>query len=130
VGAVRTRVLDASALLAVLNEEPGAGVVEPLLAGALLSSVNWSEVVQKAMARGVVVDGMRDDVEAAGVVIVAFAPDDAERTAAVWREAPRAGLSLGDRACLALARARGGVAVTADRSWADLDVDVSVQVVR
>lgn len=122
--------LDASALLAVLNEEPGADVVEPLLAGALLSSVNWSEVVQKAMARGVVVDGMRDDVESAGVVIVAFAPDDAERTAAVWWEAPRAGLSLGDRACLALARARGGVAVTADRSWADLDVDVSVQVVR
>jgi ribonuclease VapC len=127
----RAHVLDASALLAVLNQEAGAELVLPVLAGALMSSVNWSEVVRKAMARGVQVGPrMRRDVEAVGVRIVPFAADDAEQTAHIWRSAPRAGLSLGDRACLALALDRGAVAVTADRAWAALPLQVPVKVVR
>jgi PIN domain nuclease of toxin-antitoxin system len=102
-----------------------------VLTGALMSSVNWSEVVQKAIARGVSVDaGTRRDVEAVGVRIVPFGADEAEHAARLWHAAPRAGLSLGDRACLALAAARGGVAVTADRAWAALRLDVAVQVIR
>jgi PIN domain nuclease of toxin-antitoxin system len=124
-------VLDASALLAVLNQEAGADRVLPVLAGALMSSVNWAEVVQKATARGVSVDaGTRRDVEAVGVRIVPFGVDDAEQTARIWVAAPSAGLSLGDRACLALAVERGAVAVTADRAWAALPLDVPVEVVR
>ena len=124
-------VLDASALLAVLNREAGADLVLPLLPRAWMSSVNWSEVVQKAMARGVAVGSrMRRDVEAIGVVIVPFEPDDAERAARLWQSAPRAGLSLGDRACLALAQHRDAVAVTADRDWAALRLDVAIRVVR
>jgi PIN domain nuclease of toxin-antitoxin system len=124
-------VLDASALLAVLQREAGAEVVLPLIEGALMSSVNWSEVVQKAAARGVAVDRrMRRDVEAIGVRIVPFAPDDAEAAAGIWSAAPQAGLSLGDRACLALARERGAVALTTDRAWAALPLDVPVRVVR
>jgi PIN domain nuclease of toxin-antitoxin system len=124
-------VLDASALLAVLQREAGAEVVLPLIEGALMSSVNWSEVMQKAAARGVAVDRrMRRDVEAIGVRIVPFAPDDAEAAAGIWSAAPQAGLSLGDRACLALAREHGAVALTTDRAWAALPLDVPVRVVR
>jgi PIN domain nuclease of toxin-antitoxin system len=123
--------LDASALVAVLQREAGAEVVLPVIEGALMSSVNWSEVVQKAAARGVAVDRrMRRDVEAIGVRIVPFAPDDAEAAAGIWEAAPRAGLSLGDRACLALARDRGAVALTTDRAWAALPLGVTVEVVR
>jgi PIN domain nuclease of toxin-antitoxin system len=129
--AAARHVLDASALLAVLQRETGAEVVLPALEGALISSVNWSEVVQKAAARGVAVgERMRHDVEAIGVRIVPFEADDAEDAAAIWAAAPRAGLSLGDRACLALARARGAVALTTDRAWTSLPLDVSVEVVR
>jgi len=62
-------VLDASALLAFLQDEPGAVAVEQALSGSLLSSVNWSEVVQKSLVSGVDVCGMRQDVEALGVAI-------------------------------------------------------------
>lgn len=123
--------LDASALLAVLQQEAGAEVVLPVLHGALMSSVNWSEVVQKAAARGVAVSPrMRRDVEEIGVSIVPFEADDAEQAARMWAAVPRAGLSLGDRACLALARDRGAVAITTDRAWAALSLNVPVKVVR
>jgi len=64
--------LDASALLAVLNQEAGADQVVPLLDRAAMSTVNWSETVQKAAARGVATQGLRSEVEALGVTIVAF----------------------------------------------------------
>ena len=124
-------VLDASALLAVLNQEAGMDVVLPLLPGALMSAVNWSEVVQKALARNVPASlQMREHVEAAGVDILPFEVEDGEGAALVWHRAPRHGLSLGDRACLALAQARGATAVTADRGWAQLSVGVEVLVIR
>jgi PIN domain nuclease of toxin-antitoxin system len=124
-------VLDSSALLAVLNHEAGENVVTPLLTGSYISSVNWAEVIQKAMAFGIGPDlNMRDELEAIGVTIVPFLPNDAEDTAAIWQLAPRAGLSLGDRACLALAAARDAIAVTSDRVWANLPLKVTVQVIR
>ncbi len=61
-----TVVLDASALLAYLQDEPGDEAVEAVLAESVMSSVNWAEVVQKSVAAGVVVDGMREDLEALG----------------------------------------------------------------
>jgi PIN domain nuclease of toxin-antitoxin system len=124
-------VLDASALLVVLNREPGIERVLSVLPGAVMSAVNWSEVVQKALARGVALGPrMRSDVRAMGVTIVAYDADDAERAAQIWQAAPGAGLSLGDRACLALADRRGAPAVTADRAWADLPLNVPLVVVR
>lgn len=125
-----TAVLDASALLAVLHGEKGADVVEALLDGAVMSAVNWSEVVQKAASRGVETVGLGEDVVALGVRIVEFDRAAAEAAARLWPLTQAAGLSIADRACLALAGALGGEAVTADTAWADVDVGVSVRVIR
>ena len=125
-----TAVLDASALLVVLHNEAGAATVEPLLEAATVSAVNWSEVVQKAASRGVDVSQLRHEVEALGVHIATFDTQAAEATAYMWAATKTAGLSLGDRASLALAQSLGATAVTADKAWADVQVGVPVQLVR
>jgi len=121
---------DASALLAVLNREPGAERAAPLLDGAVMSAVNWSETLQKAAVHGVDADGLRADIEGLGVTLVPYTIDDAEETARLWPPTRAAGLSLGDRACLALAVREALLAVTTDRSWATLSLDVRVHVIR
>ncbi len=123
-------VLDASALLAFLHNERGADIVDPMVPEAAMCSVNWSEVVQKATARGVDVRGLRNDVEALGLRIVPFSASHAEQTAALWSHTHTAGLSLGDRACLALGHAFGLPILTADRVWSQLDLDVDVRMIR
>lgn len=124
------RVLDASALLVVLHGEPGADEVEPVLEESLMSAVNWSEVIQKAAARGVDVTNLRDEVAALGVSVIDFDASSAELTAALWPTTKAAGLSLGDRACLALSIALDATAVTADKTWDNVDVGARVQVIR
>jgi ribonuclease VapC len=125
-----TNVLDASALLVVLHNETGAATVAPLLEGAAVSAVNWSEVVQKAASRGVDVGRLREEVEALGVRIAAFDAAAAEAAAHLWAATKDAGLSLGDRACLALARDLGATAVTADTAWVGVNVGIPIQLVR
>ncbi|WP_044559413.1 type II toxin-antitoxin system VapC family toxin [Azospirillum sp. B4] len=111
-------VLDSSALLAVLLAEPGAERVIATLPGALISTVNVAEVLTKLRERGMPVNEARQALEATGVEIVDFDLADAV-LAADMRPATRAnGLSLGDRACLALARSRRAPALTADQAWA------------
>jgi PIN domain nuclease of toxin-antitoxin system len=123
-------VLDASALLALLQKEPGSDIVASKLDGAAMSAVNWSETVQKSLARSVPLSGLRSDVEALGVTIVPFGAAEGEAAASLWSETVRAGLSFGDRACLALARREAVTAVTADRSWSSLTIGVQVQLIR
>ncbi len=77
-------VLDASTLLAYLREEPGAEVVDRLLADALMASVNWAEVVQKALSAGVDVDGMQADLQALEMRVEPFLPVDDERAGRLW----------------------------------------------
>ncbi|MBA2460342.1 MAG: type II toxin-antitoxin system VapC family toxin [Actinobacteria bacterium] len=122
--------MDASALLALLHSEPGAEVAEEALEQAAISTVNWSEVYQRWVTRGVDVAGLRADVEALGLEIVPLTVEDAEQAAELWSRTRQLGLSLGDRACLALARRLGLPALTADRAWLDLDVGVEVQAIR
>jgi ribonuclease VapC len=95
-----------------------------------MSSVNWAEVLQRYRAHGVDTAGKREDVEVLGIAIEPFSPDDAERAAELWAPRRRAGLSLGDRACLALARRLGLPAHTADRDWRKVDVGVEVVLIR
>lgn len=123
-------VLDASALLAMLHAEPGGDFVQRLLQTAAMSTVNWSEVVQKALDRKVEVQGLRQDLEALGLKILPFTADQAERTAYLRAETQHLGLSLGDRACLALAAELGLPAVTADRVWKDLTFGIEIRVAR
>ena len=124
-------VLDASAVLAQLHGESGADVVEALGARSAISSVNWAEVLQKVIARGSRQPlEVRQDWESLGLRILPFTAEDAERTAQLWQFSRRAGLSLGDRACLSLAQRLGLPALTADRSWAALDLEVEVRLIR
>ena len=124
-------VLDASALLALLQQEPGAETVETLLEEAVISSVNWSEVVQKSLDRGVELDNLREDLKALGLAIAPFDVEDAEIAAALRRGTAELGLSLADRACLALASRLSIPALTTDSAWAELQLEaVFVRLIR
>ncbi len=115
-GESKTPVLDASALLAFVQGEPGAEVVdEALLSGAVVGAANWSEVAQKVLQHGLDWGLTRAlllsyDLDVQPVTVV-----DAERAASRW--ARHIGLSLGDRLCLSLAERIGGLAFTADVAW-------------
>ena len=123
-------VLDASALLAFSQGEDGANVVGPLLERSVISSVNWAEVLQRAISLGLGTQGKQEDLESLGVQILPFTVEDAGYTAQLWSISRQAGLSLGDRACLSLAARLGLPALTADRSWAALDLDDEVRLIR
>ena len=126
----RSCVLDASALLALLQGEPGGDLVQELLETAAISSVNWSEVVQKALDWKTEIEGLRQELEVLGLEILPFTAALAEATAHLRPLTREAGLSLGDRACLAQAGALGLPAVTADRIWPDLGLPLEIRVVR
>ena len=124
-------VLDASALLALLQQEPGAETVETLLEEAVISSVNWSEVVQTSLDRGVELDNLREDLKALVLSIAPFDVEDAEIAAALRRGTAELGLSLAGRACLALARRLSIPALTTDSGWAELQLEaVFVRLIR
>lgn len=123
-------VLDASALLAFLHDEPGAARVRDALEGGSVSAVNWAEVVQKASRRGVEVTGMREEFEDIGVVFEPFTPEQAEVAARLWERTRTRGLSLADRACLALGMERRVAVLTADREWVELELGVRIILVR
>lgn len=120
-------VWDASALLLVLNEEPGWEALAADIGDAVVSSVNLSEVVAKLADAGMPEDVLRESLAALPVEVVVFGEDDAY-TAGMLRPATRSrGLSLGDRACLGLALAAGLPAVTADRTWQQLDLGIEIR---
>ena len=126
----RSAVLDASALLALLQSEPGGELVEAVLETAAISSVNWSEVVQKALDWQTEIAGLREELEVLGLEILPFTAALAEATAHLRSANRQAGLSLGDRACLALAGALGVPAITTDRVWPDLGLPMEIRVLR
>jgi ribonuclease VapC len=121
-------VLDASALLVLLQEEAGADEVERLLDGASMSAVNLSEVIQKSEQHGVDTEGLEYDLEALGIEFQGFDVAMARLTAELWIDG--SGLSLGDRACLALARLTGSTAITSDRRWSRVELPVDVRLVK
>ena len=123
-------VLDASALLALLHNEPGADHVTEVLDEALVSAVNWAEVVQKSLSRQVDVEGMQQDFSDAGVIFEPFSSNQAETAARLCLKTHQLGLSLADRACLALAIEKNARVITADRVWSELDLDVEVRLIR
>jgi PIN domain nuclease of toxin-antitoxin system len=124
-------VLDASALLAWLNGEPGTDpVAEALAAGAVISSVNLSEVVAKLADVGGVESEIREALTPLGLDVRTFDRDDAFEAGILRPATRKLGLSLGDRACLALGLRLAQPVMTADRSWANLEIGVEVVLIR
>lgn len=122
-------VLDASALLALFNDEPGADeVIKAFTQPCLLGAVNHTEVLTKLLDKGLSPADAATVMTSVDLQIVAF--DDKQSADAAWlRSATRTvGLSLGDRACLALARAKNAVVLTADRPWLQVAKVVGVEV--
>lgn len=112
----------------LLQEESGADEVERLLDGVSMSAVNLSEVIQKSEQHGVDTEGLEYDLEALGIEFHGFDVEMARLAAELWTEG--SGLSLGDRACLALAKLMGSTAVTSDRRWTRVELPVDIRLVR
>jgi PIN domain nuclease of toxin-antitoxin system len=123
-------VLDSSAVLAVLNAEPGAELVTAVLNDALVSTVNYAEVVAKLVERGGTYIQAQIALRSIALTTVDFDIALARRTGALRAETMRRGLSLGDRACLALAEREGVPAMTGDRSWVGAVSGVEIRLIR
>jgi ribonuclease VapC len=128
---VSSFVLDASALVALLNGEPGASRVAFAVAqGAAIGAINLAEVVTRFSHAGQSEPAIRAHIEPLDLEIVDFDEDLAYRTGMLRPVTRAAGLSLGDRACLALAGRLGLPALTTDRPWASLAVGVTIELIR
>jgi PIN domain nuclease of toxin-antitoxin system len=123
-------VLDSSAILAHLNDEPGSERATPFFGDALISAVNLAEVVAKLAEHGAGLNLIRAALSRYGLQIAAFDEELAERTGALRAKTKAFGLSLGDRACLALAQRMALPVLTADRAWKDLNLSIEVQLLR
>ena len=110
--------VDASAVLAFLQDEPGADLVEEALADvAVIGAANWSEVAQKVMAGAGDWNLARALLQSYDITIEPVSAHDAEHAARRWRKGT--GLSLADRLCLALADRLDTDVLTADRAWGE-----------
>ena len=124
-------VLDASALLALLLNEPGQDLVARALSdGASISAVNVSDVVAKLSEIGMPVAAIRDALDSLGMDVVGFDRRQAYRAGELRPATRPGGLSLGDRACLALAEELNAPAITTDRSWEKLPLGIPITVAR
>jgi PIN domain nuclease of toxin-antitoxin system len=123
-------VLDASAVLAYLHGEYGDDRVRSLIHSAGICAVNWSEVVQKALAKKVDVRGMHEDLLQMGLKVVPFTPWQAELAGRLWTDCRHFGLSLADRACLALGLDCAVPVLTMDKVWQELKLDLEIEVLR
>ena len=125
-------VLDTSAVMAWLQQEPGWEAVGRAFAteNCRMSAVNLAELVAKSAER------MRDHAEIAAMIaelpieIVPFDKAQAFATGLLRAATRNLGLSLGDRACLALAKSINVVALTADKPWLELDIDARIECIR
>ena len=123
-------VLDASALLALLNDEPGAELVAESLPQAAINAVNLSEVVAKLADAEMPDEAIRDALLVLSLDVVPFDVEQAYEAGLLRSATKGAGLSLGDRGCLSLARRLDLPALTADRMWEQLSVGAKVRVIR
>lgn len=123
-------VLDSSALLAVSKGERGAEFVIELINSkdCVISSVNMAEVATRLLDLGLPIHELQRAVAQFGVDVIDFNQEQALACAALRPMTKSAGLSLGDRACLALAKLMDGIAVTADQAWQDMRISAGVKV--
>jgi ribonuclease VapC len=123
-------VVDASALLALMRAERGADRVAAVIDRAVIGAVNLAEVVGKFVREEIAIGVVREWLAGLEVEVRPFDRELAYAAGVLVPTTRRRGLSLGDRACLALARELGRTALTTDRAWRDLDVGVEIEVIR
>lgn len=124
-------VLDASVMLTFLNDEPGASAASQALEGEpVMSAVNVSEVASKLVDAGIDAAEVRLMLDGLQIEVVAFDEEAAYEAGALRPATRKAGLSLGDRACVALGLRLGVPVVTADRTWRSLSLPVEVVLLR
>ncbi len=123
-------VLDASALLAFFQREPGYAAVAEILNDSFMSSVNLAEVLSYSADRGAELQRVEIQCRVLPIRILPFQREDVLLTAELRPITKRFGLSLGDRACLALGQKMGATVITADRVWADLNIGVEIRLIR
>ena len=125
-------VLDTSAFLAYLWREPGGDQVAKVLdeEDVIMSAVNVAEVMAKAINKGLPVTTAAEFLTTLDFEHIAFDTDMALRTALLQPVTHPRGLSPGDRACLALAKSREAIALTADKLWLELDIGIQIECIR
>ena len=123
-------ILDASALLAYLQQEHGCLQVEQILSSAFISTVNWCEVAQKLRARSVDDGAVYNNLVILGLKFIPFNLEHADQAAELWKITAPFGLSLGDRACLATGLVEKMPVMTADQIWQKLPVSLDVKLIR
>jgi ribonuclease VapC len=123
-------VLDASSMLAFLFQEEGAEQVADHIEAAAMSTVNLSEILGRFARDGVPTAPVREQLLQTSIEWVAFDVEQADLCAQLSPHTRPLGLSMGDRACLALGASRGLPVLTADRAWMSLAVGVDVRCIR
>jgi PIN domain nuclease of toxin-antitoxin system len=123
-----TAVVDASVVLAWLQDEPGADDAEPLLMEGVIGAANWSEVLQKARQHGAPAGIVGPLLASFGLTVVDVTSRDAEIAADLWRRGTV--LSLADRLCLGLAVRMNVAVATADAAWTELEGGPPVVLIR
>jgi ribonuclease VapC len=123
-------VLDASALLALINGETGSDIVISQLPDAVMLSVNFGEVVAKLTDIGWEEIKIRQELETLNIEVIAFDQELSYRSGLLRAQTKVIGLSFGDRACLALGEQLGVPVLTSDRAWASLNLNVVITMIR
>lgn len=123
-------VFDASAVLAILNEEAGADRARTFLKSSLMTSVNAVEVGTRLVDKGADPEQARNSLRFLKIRIVEFDAYLGDLAVELREPTRSRGLSLADRACLALAVREGLPAITADREWASLELPCVIELIR
>jgi len=119
-------ILDASAVLALLNLEPGADIVQKALSHAKISAVNLAEIVTRFNLAGMPTDEIQEVLSLLSLNIVPFDEKQAFQTGILASQTKQPGLSLGDRACLALGILTNSPVLSADQAWQKITIPVKV----